>query len=135
MISAIANVPEELPALTRALRISERAAAVGFDWTCLADVRAKIAEELAELDVALAEAGQRCSPEVIEEFGDLMIALVNLSRRLRMDPEAALRAASAKFERRFRCMEAMAAARNRALASFSAEEWEELWCAAKAKGV
>jgi uncharacterized protein YabN with tetrapyrrole methylase and pyrophosphatase domain len=127
-------VPEDLPALTRALRISERAAAVGFDWTCLADIRAKIAEELTELDVALAGSGQRCSPEVIEEFGDLLVALVNLTRHLRMDPEAALRAASAKFERRFQRMEAMAVSRNRELSSFSVEEWDELWRAAKACG-
>lgn len=134
MISALGEVPENLPALTRALRISERAAAVGFDWTCLADIRAKIAEELIELDEALAAAGQRCSPEVAEEFGDLLVALVNLSRHLQMDPEAALRAASAKFERRFRRMEAAATSRNRALESFSAEEWDELWRAAKAAG-
>lgn len=134
MISALGEVPEDLPALTRALRISERAAAVGFDWTCLADIRAKIAEELTELDVALAGSGQLCSAEVIEEFGDLLVALVNLSRHLRMDPEAALRAASAKFERRFRRMEAMAVSRNRELASFNVEEWDELWRAAKACG-
>jgi uncharacterized protein YabN with tetrapyrrole methylase and pyrophosphatase domain len=130
--SALGEVPEELPALTRALRISERAAATGFDWTCLADIRAKIAEELTELDVALSASGERSSPEVIEEFGDLLVALVNLSRHLRMDPEAALRAASVKFERRFCCMETLAAARQRALSSFSAGEWDELWRAAKA---
>ena len=134
MASALGEVPEDLPALTRALRISERAAAVGFDWTCLADIHAKIAEELTELDGALAASQNRCSPEVTEEFGDLLVALVNLSRHLQMDPESALRAASAKFERRFRRMETMAAARKRALASFTAEEWDELWRAAKACG-
>jgi ATP diphosphatase len=120
-------VPDGLPALTRATRISEGAAALGFDWTCLADIRAKVAEELGELDVALEEAGQQCSAAVFEEFGDLLVALVNLSRHLRMDPENALRAASAKFERRFRHMENLAASRGRALQSLSAAEWDELW--------
>jgi uncharacterized protein YabN with tetrapyrrole methylase and pyrophosphatase domain len=129
--SALGEVPKDLPALTRATRISERAAALGFDWTCLADIRAKVAEELAELDVALAEAGQQCSPAVTEEFGDLLVALVNLSRHLRMDPESALRAASSKFERRFMHMEKVAAARGRPLGSLSAAEWDGLWGEAK----
>lgn len=131
MTSALGEVPQDLPALTRATRISERAAALGFDWTCLADIRAKVAEELDELDVALAEANQQCSPAVTEEFGDLLVALVNLGRHLRMDPEGALRAASAKFERRFVHMENLAAARGRALGSLSAAEWDELWGEAK----
>ena len=134
MTSVLGEVPGTLPALTRATQISERAAATGFDWTCIADIRAKIAEELVELDEALAASGQRNTPEVAEEFGDLLVALVNLSRHLRMDPEAALHAASTKFERRFHRMEAMAAARNRALSSFDAGEWDELWRAAKACG-
>lgn len=134
MTSAIGKVPEDLPALTRAIRISERAAAVGFDWVCIADIRAKISEELAELDEALKNSNQRSSAEVVEEFGDLLVALVNLSRRLRMDPEAALRAASVKFERRFTHMESLAAARGRALQTLSAAEWDELWNEAKRAG-
>ena len=134
MASALGEVPRELPALVRATRISERAAAVGFDWTCIADIRAKIAEELAELDVALTESGQRASADVIEEYGDLLVALVNLSRHLRMDAEETLKAASDKFERRFRHMEAEAAARGRHLEGLSAAEWDELWCQAKRAG-
>ena len=131
MTSAIGEVPQDLPALTRAIRISEQAAAVGFDWTCMADIRAKISEELAELDAALEAADQRCSAEVMEEFGDLLGALVNLSRHLCMDPESALRAASAKFEGRFRHMEQLAEERGRSLQSLSASEWDELWNEAK----
>ena len=124
-------MPEALCALTRATRISERAAAVGFDWTCLADIRAKVAEELGELDSALATANQRCSAEVIEEFGDLLVALVNLSRHLRMDPEAALRAANQKFIRRFRRIEELLAAQGREPAQSTLAEMDELWDQAK----
>ena len=135
MTSVLGEVPQELPALSRATRISENAAAVGFDWTSIADIRAKIAEELAELDAALADSGHTASAHVVEEFGDLLVALVNLSRHLKIDAEGALKAASAKFERRFRHMEALAAAQGRALESLSAAQWDELWCEAKRAGV
>jgi uncharacterized protein YabN with tetrapyrrole methylase and pyrophosphatase domain len=131
VISALSHLPDGLPALARARRISERAAAVGFDWTCVDDIRAKIAEELAEFDAALVAANGTASPAVIEEFGDLLVALVNLSRHLQFDAEAALQAAISKFERRFRHMETLAQARGRALNSLSAAEWDELWCEAK----
>jgi nucleoside triphosphate diphosphatase len=131
VISALSNLAEGLPALVRATRVSEQAAAVGFDWVCIEDIRAKITEELAELDSALAAANGTPSSAVIEEFGDLLVALVNLSRRLQFDAEGALQAGSSKFERRFRYMETLAQARGRALNSLSAAEWDELWCEAK----
>ena len=131
MGSVLGDLPDELPALARATRISDRAAAAGFDWARIEDIRAKITEELAELDAALSDACGSASPAVIEEFGDLLVALVNLSRHLRFDAEGALKAASSKFEQRFRHMETLAQARGRALNSLSAAEWDELWCEAK----
>lgn len=117
------------------MRISELAANVGFDWTSIDDIRAKVAEELAEIDEALSQSGGKASAAVVEELGDLLVALVNLSRHLRIDAESALLAASAKFDRRFRHMESLAAARGRALASLSAAEWDELWREAKRQTV
>lgn len=127
MPSALGEVSLSWPALVRAMRISERAAQLGFDWTCLADIRAKVAEELLELDDALRASRNIASQEVVEEFGDLLVALVNLSRHLHIDAEAALLAASAKFERRFRHMEAAAQAQGRELQSLCAAEWDALW--------
>ena len=77
MPSALGEVSLSWPALVRAMRISERAAQLGFDWTCLADIRAKVAEELLELDDALRASRNIASQEVVEEFGDLLVALVN----------------------------------------------------------
>jgi ATP diphosphatase len=135
--SALADVPLALPALARAAKLGRRAARVGFDWTQAAQVRAKVIEELAELDAALGErpsdarAGAAPSAAVVEEFGDLLFALVNWGRHLRIDPEAALRAANQKFAGRFRHMEAVARARGLNLQALSADAWEELWRAAK----
>jgi nucleoside triphosphate diphosphatase len=131
--SALADVPLALPALTRAAKLGRRAARVGFDWTAAAQVRGKVAEELAELDAALGErsgaaaAAQGPAAAVVEEFGDLLFALVNWGRHLRIDPEAALRAANYKFECRFRHMEALARARSLQLQALTPDAWEELW--------
>jgi MazG family protein len=135
--SALADVPLALPALTRAAKLGRRAARVGFDWEEATHVRAKVFEELGELDAALEEgssedrAGQAPSASVVEEFGDLLFALVNWGRHLRVDPEAALRAANRKFEDRFRHMESLARSRNLSLQALSAQTWEELWLEAK----
>ncbi len=139
--SALADVPLALPALARAAKLGRRAARVGFDWTEAAQVRSKVIEELAELDAALSErptdarAGQAPRAEVVEEFGDLLFALVNWGRNLRIDPEAALRSANQKFADRFRHMESVARARGLDLQALSADAWEELWRAAKKDGV
>jgi uncharacterized protein YabN with tetrapyrrole methylase and pyrophosphatase domain len=125
--SVMTDIPETPATLARAKLVSQRAADVGFDWARIEDIRAKITEELAELDEALLQSGNRPSHAVVEEFGDLLVALVNLSRQLDFDPDAALRSASAKFERRFRHMESVAQARGRSLRSLSAEEWDSLW--------
>ena len=97
--SALDGVAAGLPALTRAVKLQDRAARVGFDWPDAGAVLAKVAEESAEL-VAARDAGDAAGVE--EEYGDLMFVMANLARHLRVDPEAALRAANLKFTRRFR---------------------------------
>ena len=135
--SALADVPLALPALTRAVKLGRRAARIGFDWGAAADVRPKVVEELAELDAALvgstadAQVVQVPSAAVVEEFGDLLFALANWGRHLRIDPEAALRRANQKFADRFRHMEKLASARNLSLQTLSAAAWETLWCESK----
>src|SRR4029078_13012224 len=101
--SRIDGVPEGLPALLRAARISSKAAKVGFDWTSAAQVLEKIDEETAEVRAALA-AGD--STHVAEEIGDLLFAVATLARKLDHDPEALLRSANRKFATRFRGVEA-----------------------------
>ncbi|OWJ78347.1 nucleoside triphosphate pyrophosphohydrolase [Haematobacter missouriensis] len=117
-----------LPALLRAVKLQKRAARVGFDWTSAEDVLAKLAEESRELVEARAELGQS---EVEEEFGDLLFVMANLARHLKVDPEAALRAANAKFSRRFAAIEAGLARDGRRPEDASLEEMEALWTEAK----
>ena len=100
--SALDGVPAGLPALQRAAKVQKKAAKVGFDWPETPPVRRQVDHELAELDEAMAS-GERAAIE--DEFGDVLFTLVNLSRHLKLDPEQALRKATAKFERRFRQME------------------------------
>lgn len=101
-VSALDGVATALPALMRAEKLQSRAARVAFDWPDIASVRAKVDEELAEFDTATDPEHRR------EEAGDLLFVVVNLLRRHGIDAEEALRAGNAKFERRFRAMEAMA---------------------------
>ena len=119
-----------LPALTRAVKLQKRAARVGFDWPSTDEVVAKIAEEAAELveaREALTEA------EVVEEFGDLMFVMANLARHLKVDPEAALRAANAKFTRRFGRIEDWLAESGKTPDQSDLEEMDALWNRAKAE--
>jgi ATP diphosphatase len=138
-----------LPALVRAAKLGKRAGRVGFDWGDAAGVRDKVLEELAEVDAAVAAAVEASardagpaggvgagraitnSPAVVEEMGDLLFAVANWSRHLKFDAEEALRAANAKFERRFRDMEAFARARGLSLETLSPQQWESLWVEAK----
>jgi MazG family protein len=130
--SALADVPRALPALTRAAKLGRRAARVGFDWEHASQVRDKVLEEVREIEEALADEGQaRDEGKLAEEVGDLLFAVANWSLHLAIDPEAALRAANAKFERRFRRMEALAAARGAQLRSLDAAQWDALWRQAK----
>jgi ATP diphosphatase len=126
--SALADVPRALPALARAAKLGRRAARVGFDWQEPGQVRDKVLEELAEVDAAL---DQESHERVTEEVGDLLFAIANWTLHLKIDPEEALRAANAKFERRFRQMEALAGARGTRLEHLSPAEWDELWRKAK----
>jgi ATP diphosphatase len=127
--SVLSGVPVALPALTRAEKISRKAAAVGFDWPEPAQVIAKVREELAEVEQAL-QGGNRAALE--SEVGDLLFAVTNLARHLDVDAEKALRGTNAKFERRFRSIEAAVAAQGRTPADTSLDEMEALWGKAKA---
>ena len=118
--SALAGVALALPALERAAKLQRRAARTGFDWPDASGPRAKIDEELGELE-AETEHDRK-----LEEMGDLLFAVVNLSRHLNIQPEAALREANRKFERRFRVIEAQPG-----FSAMSLDEMEELWVRAK----
>lgn len=117
-----------LPALTRAVKLQNRAARVGFDWPATEAVLDKLQEEAAEL--VAARDGDRAA--LTEEMGDLLFVAANLARHLGIDPEEALRAANAKFTRRFRAIEAALAAEGRTPEDSSLEEMDRLWDAAKA---
>ncbi len=134
--STLSGVPGALPALVRAAKLGRRAARVGFDWPDAAGVRAKVDEELGELDAALegGGTGSGAGSEAAAELGDLLFAVANLGRHLELDAEAALRSATAKFERRFRNMERLAAERGLALERLSAAQWDELWRETKLNG-
>lgn len=128
--SVLDDVPLTLPALSRAAKLSKRAARVGFDWPDATGVLAKIREELAEVEEAL-EAGDHQHAQ--EEVGDLLFAVTNLARTLNADPEQCLRGTNAKFERRFRYVERELGAAKRLLADASLDEMEAHWQAAKAQ--
>ena len=125
-ISAMDGVATALPALLRAEKLQRRAARDGFDWPDAAGPAAKLIEEIAEL----AEAGTQA--EQLDEAGDLLFAAVNLVRAYGIAPEEALRTANAKFERRYRAMEALAAAQNAPFAGLGLDEQEALWQTIKA---
>jgi nucleoside triphosphate diphosphatase len=126
---ALADVPAALPALARARKLGARAAQAGFDWPDAAGPRAKIGEELAELDAAL----EKGDPALREsELGDLLFSVVNLARHVGVDPEAALRRANERFARRYRHVELELARLGQAAATAPAELLDRLWAAAKA---
>lgn len=118
-----------LPALMRAVKLQKRAARVGFDWPSTDEVIDKIVEEARELVEARDTLSQT---EVEEEFGDLLFVVANLARHLEVDPEVALRAANAKFTRRFKAIEAALAAKGKRPADSDLAEMDALWNAAKA---
>jgi len=132
--SHLDDVPVALPALTRAIKLQKRAAEVGFDWPSLTPVIEKAEEEIAELKAAIAarDAGAGPAARVAEEFGDLLFAMANIARHLRLDPEAALRQANEKFSRRFRNIEQALAKDGRTPEGATLEEMDQLWDEAKA---
>ena len=126
--SALDDIPVALPALKRAQKLQKRAARVGFDWPTADRVLEKVDEELAEVREAMTEGNVE---HIAEEIGDLLFVCTNLGRKLKVDVEASARAANAKFERRFRHIEARLAEANRRPADASLDEMEALWVEAK----
>ncbi|HEX9167848.1 MAG TPA: nucleoside triphosphate pyrophosphohydrolase [Roseiarcus sp.] len=127
---ALDGVPLALPALTRAMKLQERAGKVGFDWNDVRAVLEKIREELVEVEAEIATGSAQ---SLTAEVGDLLFAAVNLARHLTVDPEAALRGANAKFERRFAHIEHRLAEGGLTPQDASLDEMESLWAEAKAK--
>ncbi len=127
-VGALAGVPVALPALTRALKLQNKAGQVGFDWNDPRAVLAKIREEADEIEEALDEADQA---HAATEVGDLLFAVVNLARHLKTDPEAILRDTNLKFERRFGSIERALAARGKAPQDATLAEMDALWDEAK----
>ena len=123
----LADIPVALPGLTRAVKLQAKAAKVGFDWPSVDNVYDKIAEEVAEFRAAPAE-------DKTAEFGDLLFAMANVARHLGIDPEAALRAANAKFERRFAHIEERLNDLGRSPAQSNLDEMDALWDEAKSLG-
>jgi len=120
----LSGVAQALPALKRAEKLSRRAAGVGFDWPDIAGVRAKVDEELAELDIAREEGNDA---DVADELGDLLFATVNLARHLGIDPEDALRAGNNKFVRRFQALEKNLSDSGEAWSDLTLEKMETRW--------
>jgi ATP diphosphatase len=147
--SILAEVPAALPALTRAIKLQDKAAKVGFDWPNLAPVFDKLKEEIAEFEeVALpadprgeerrpkpAASGRLAEREseaaIKEEFGDILFVMANIARHLKLDPEAALRDANQKFVRRFAHIEARLAEHGKSPSQSSLAEMDALWDEAK----
>ena len=123
------GVPLALPALTRAVKLQKKASKVGFDWGAVEPILAKIQEEIAEIRHEIA--AQSSSERLADELGDVLFAVANLARHLQLDPETALRGTNAKFERRFRRIEAWLAETDRVPAQSTLAEMDALWERAK----
>lgn len=126
--SMLDGVPKSLPALSRAHKLSSRAAHVGFDWPSLPELAPKIEEELIEFKHAVENNDVN---KIRNEFGDILFVLVNVGRKIGVDPEAALNEASDKFERRFRHIEARLASDNKTWDQTNLTEMDKLWNQAK----
>ena len=127
-LSLLDDVPQALPALSRAAKLQKRAAQVGFDWPEALPVLDKVREELDEVLEAMSESDPQA---IAEELGDLLFVVVNLARHLKVEPEAALRAANGKFERRFRFIEQALRDAGRPIENCSLDELDALWGEAK----
>mgnify|MGYP001070471873 FL=1 len=131
--SVLADVPVALPALTRANKLGKRAAQVGFEWPDVNGAVAKLEEEIRELKDEIASSADRRA--LADELGDVLFCMVNVCRYLDIDPEAALRSANAKFERRFGYVEQRLREQGRTPEEASLEEMDRLWDEGKASGV
>jgi len=128
------DVPIGLPALTRAVKLQQKAASVGFDWPSRQEVLDKIKEEVDELDAALAAPTATRRPEAVaEELGDLFFVMANLARHLKLEPETVLRQANAKFARRFAQIERKLAAAGKTPQQSNLAEMDRLWDEVKAE--
>jgi nucleoside triphosphate diphosphatase len=127
--SALDDVPVAMTALTRAIKLQDKAARVGFDWPSIAPVFDKLREEIGELEAEIVAPADRA--RIADEFGDLMFVMANLARHLELDPEATLRAANDKFSRRFRDVERRLAALGKTPSESDLAEMEMLWTAVK----
>lgn len=127
--SVLDDVPTALPAMKRAEKLQKRAARVGFDWPETAPVFDKIREEIGELEAELTAGSD--SDRIEDELGDLLFAVVNLARKIKVEPGSALRQTNLKFEQRFRYIERMLAKERRAPQDASLDELEDLWQQAK----
>ena len=128
--SLLDDVPVALPALTRAVKLQRRAARCGFDWSSASEVFDKLLEETGELRDAMCAGSQ---PRVDDELGDLLFTVANLARHLGVDPESAARAASTKFERRFRELERRASAGGSSVDALDSTALDDLWRTVKAE--
>ncbi|MFT8719969.1 nucleoside triphosphate pyrophosphohydrolase [Acetobacter sp.] len=126
----LAGIPLALPALLRASKLASRAARVGFDWPEVSGVVAKVHEEIAEVEAEIASGNQEA---LQDEIGDLLFAVSSLARRLKLDPEACLRQANAKFTRRFEALEDTLAATGRTPSDCTVEQLDDVWREVKAK--
>ncbi|MGH1417581.1 MAG: nucleoside triphosphate pyrophosphohydrolase [Hyphomicrobiaceae bacterium] len=134
----LSDIPAALPALTRAIKLQSKAAKVGFDWPSLEPVFDKMREELAELETAHRQGVSQArsqptkpTPEMLEEFGDLLFVMANVARHMKIDPEDALRHANAKFTRRFEGIEDRLAQLGKTPAQSDLVEMDQLWNAIK----
>ncbi len=127
-VSVLADIPLNMPALSRALKIQKRASSVGFDWSSVPPVLAKVAEELQEVREALVSGDQAA---ISEELGDLLFATVNVARHLKVNPETALRAANIKFSKRLQVVEQQALQQGVALSDCTEAQLDAMWNLAK----
>jgi MazG family protein len=129
--SALDGIARTLPALTRAMKLQRRAALVGFDWVDATGALEKVCEESEELKSAIQDDAD--TDRIEDEVGDLIFTCVNVARKLALEPESALRKDNDKFERRFRCIEALLAAGGGRMQDISIDKMESLWQQAKAE--
>jgi MazG family protein len=129
--STLDGVPASLPALLKAYRMTEKAAAVGFDWRRPRDVIGKLHEEVAELEEALEDVDAPSDVAIRDELGDVLFVMANLARHLGIEPETALQRSNSKFKRRYQAMEVAARATGRSLGELELEQQDALWEEAK----
>lgn len=128
--SILQGVPDSMPAINKAVRLQEKTAKLGFEWEKIEEVWEKVEEEQSELKEAVSDGDAN---KILEEYGDLMFALVNYARYLKIDPEAALEYTNRKFKSRFEYIEQQAQAQKKDLAKMTLNEMDALWNEAKTK--